>query len=162
AGNRLTIAFNPPAEVFRIDLFCRAEPTIATIISSDGKPHPAIRLVKGPLQTGSIAYVARGIAFVLLDHSNREAMLLRIDWDSDASSKAISLTAPSNEQSKATMTREQLAGILYARTAGWRALPDKVADLEQARSQLAASLLSSGILSGNVIVPNEDDLRHPI
>lgn len=146
-GVGATIEFDPPVAAFRMDLFAGANPTIATVVHKGGARSQRT-LAKGPLQTGSIAYAGSGIAAVVLSHRDRKGLLLRLDWDN-----GVDVTLASSNSSIAVSTH--LAGMIYARTASWRARHDKVAELETARSELALS-----ILAVDAIIPSEVDLRH--
>ncbi|RVG20630.1 hypothetical protein [Sinorhizobium meliloti] len=155
-GDRAILAFDPPAVAFRVYLFCGASPTNVTAIDVGGTPHSLPALRKGPLQTGSIAYAGEGVATVILEHSNLEGSLLRLDWDNAEAAATVS-----SKSEEPTMSDELVAGILYAQTAGWRAAVEKAQDLEEARVRLASTFLSGGALHHSAIVPRAEDLCHP-
>jgi hypothetical protein len=135
-------------------MFCGAQPTVATIIGSNGTKYPPVKLIKGPLQTGSITYVAAGISTVILDSPNREAILLMLSWDNSNEFVAASLVKPITFSA-------HLEGMLYAHTAAWRSLRENAAKLEEARIEVAFRMLE-GEIAQDPIIPSEEDLHHPV
>jgi hypothetical protein len=153
-GDRAKISFDPLAVAFRVDMLCKAQPT-ATIIESDGTLYLPITLVKDPLLgTRSIAYVAAVMAALILDHPNREGMLLTLLWCGDGDVVAATSI-------KSISSQNQLAGMIYARTAGWRARPENIVQLEEAQFEVALRMWAEKI-ERKPIIPTENDLRHPM
>ena len=159
AGDRVTIVFDPPVTAFRLLMLCGANPTVATIVDESGAAHPPITLIKTSLNTGSISFAAFGISSIKLDHSNREGMLLRFDWESREDD--VRKPSPGSLASLKAVSHEKLTGMLYALTAGWRSLPEKALKLDEARIELASSILG-GMAAVEAIVPTENDLKHPM
>ncbi|NZD53598.1 hypothetical protein [Rhizobium leguminosarum] len=155
-GDRATVSFEPPAVAFRVSLYCGANPTKVTVTDTEGTPSPPLMLQKGPLQTGTLCYAGDGITTVILSQSNHEGRLLRLDWENIKSATTVARSDHS------IMSQEQVAGIVYARTAGWRASATKSMELEEARVMIASTILSDQTTNHKAIIPRESDLRHPL